>query len=98
MANDATENAVVWGCQGRSYGDGETLDDSWGTAQEVTDANGGVANQIRKSGATAAITLAGTPAAGELVQFRAYRDGAVGGDTLDVDARLLGIMVSFTRT
>jgi len=97
LANDATTNAVVWGLQGRSYGDGEAVDQAWGTAQTVTDANGGTANQVRISAATAAITLAGTPAAGELVQFRAYRDADNGDDTLAVDARLIGVLVTYTR-
>jgi len=54
------------------------------------------ANDVHISAATAAITLAGTPAASEFVQFRVYRDtGAT--DTLAGDARLLGVRITFTR-
>lgn len=98
LANSTSTNAVVWGLQGRSYGDAETLDQAFGTAQEVSDANGSTANQVRISSATSAITLAGTPAAGELVHFRAYRDSANGSDTLAATARLIGIILSYTRT
>jgi len=93
----ATNYGVVWACQGRSYGDGEALDQAWGTAQSSTD-TGGTAGYAYISPATSAITLAGTPAASELVQFRVYRDATNGSDTLAVDGRLLGVMITFTRT
>ncbi len=96
LANDATTNAVVWGLQGRCYADADAIDQAMGTAQTVTDANASTANQVRISAATAAITLAGAPAANQLVQFRAYRDATVGGDTLAVDARLIQIEITFT--
>lgn len=96
LANSSSTNSVVWALQGRSYGDGEAIDAAWGTAQTVTDANTGT-NQINISAATSAITLAGTPAASELVQFRAYRDADNGSDNLAVDARLLAVRVMFTR-
>lgn len=95
MANDTTTNSVTWYIQGRSYGDGEAIDQAWGTAVSVSDANASTANQLRKSAATAAMTFAGTPAAGELAQFRVYRTT---GDTLTVSAKLIGVMINFTRT
>jgi hypothetical protein len=97
-ANDATNNAVVWGLQARAYGDGDVTDAAYGTAQDVTDANASTAYQTRISAATAAITIAGTPAAGKLVQWRVYRKGAEGSDTLAVDAKLLGVMITYTRS
>ncbi len=97
-ANDATTQAVVWCLQGTSYGDGDNIDIAFGTAQCVTDANASTAFQVRKSAATSAITLAGTPAAGEVVQFRAYRNATDGADTLTVNAQLLGIMIGFSRS
>jgi hypothetical protein len=97
-ANDATTNAVVWGLQGRAYADGDAIDAAWGAAQEVTDANGGTAYQRRKTAATAAITLAGSPAGGQTVQLRAYRKATAGADTLAADARLISITVKYTIT
>lgn len=98
MVNSTSTNSVVWQCQGRSYGDAETLDQAFGTAVTVTDAGSGTANQVLKSAATAAITLSGTPAASELVQFRVFRDPANGSDNLAATARLLGVMIAYTRT
>jgi hypothetical protein len=92
-----TTGNVIWGLQGRSYADDEAIDQAWGTAQEVTD--GFLAQgDLHVSGVTSAITLAGTPAANELVQFRAYRKAADVGDTFDADARLIGIRVVYGTT
>jgi hypothetical protein len=63
----------------------------------VTDSNASVAYQLRKSVATAAITLGGAPAANEKVNFRIYRNAPAAGDTLTVDALLLSVMIQFTR-
>jgi len=98
LTNDTSTNGVVWGCAGRSYGDSETLDQAWGTEQTVTDNGTATANQVLKSSATGAITLSGTPAADEFVQFRVSRDPTNGSDTLAQTARLLGVSIAFTRT
>jgi hypothetical protein len=92
----SSTNSVVWGFQGRSYGDNEALDQAFGTAQEVTDANNGT-DTVNISSATAAITLAGTPAASEYVQFRAYRDPLNVSDDLAEIAELLAIRITYSR-
>jgi hypothetical protein len=89
---------VIWTCQGRSYGDGEAIDQAWGTAQSVTDSATATDDAVFISAATSAITLSGTPAAGELVQFRVSRDGNDGGDTFAGDALLLGVTITYGRT
>ena len=83
---------VRWGLQGRSYGDNEAINQAWGTAQEVTD-TGGTTTNLYKSDATSAITLAGTPAAGEFVRWRAYRLPSHAGDTMAIDANLKAIKI-----
>lgn len=97
LANDTSTNSVIWGLQAVSYGDGSAIDASWGTAQEVTDANASTANQVRISSATSAITVGGTPTGGKFVMFRVYRKAAAASDTLTVDASLLGILVTYGR-
>jgi hypothetical protein len=96
--NSTQTNSARWQCEGRSYGDAETIDQAFGTPQAVDDAGSGTANQVLKSAATAAITLAGTPAAGELVQFRVARLGGHANDNLTATARLLGVMIAYTRS
>ncbi len=97
LANSSSTNAVVWGLQGRSYADNEAIDQAWGTAQTVTDANNGT-NTINISAATSAITFAGTPAGGEMVQFRLYRDADNGSDTLAADARFIACKIEYGIT
>lgn len=96
-ASGTSTNSAVWQCQGRSYGDSETLDQAWGTAQSVADAHTATADQVLVSAPTAAITLAGTPAASELVLFRIARVPGDASDTLAVDAQLIGVMIAYTR-
>jgi len=87
---------VIWALQGRSYADDDAIDQAWGTAQTVTDTLTAT-GYICYTSETGAITLAGTPAAGEFVQFRVYRDADDGSDTLDADAKLLSVKVYYTR-
>lgn len=84
---------VKWGLQAISFADDDALDTAWGTAQVVTDtllATG----DMHISPVSAAITIAGTPATGEPVLFRVYRDIS---DTLNADAKLIGLKIYYTR-
>jgi hypothetical protein len=96
LAPSASTNSVVWGLAARAFNDSDPIDQAFGTAQEVTDANNAL-DDVNISGATTAITIAGSPAAGSYVQFRAYRNPANGSDTLAATAELLAIRVSYTR-
>jgi hypothetical protein len=86
--------AVIWGIQGRSLANDDALDTAFGTAQTVTDTLL-AANDMHITSATSAVTLGGTPAANTPIQFQIYRDADAGGDTLAVDARLLGVEIVF---
>jgi hypothetical protein len=82
--------------QGRSFANDDAIDQAWGSAQTVTDtltATGDVCVTTESN----AITLAGTPTAGEFVILRAYRDADSGSDTLAADANLIGIKVYYTK-
>ncbi len=92
----ASSGSVIWGLRGYALSDDDAMDlAALGTAQVVTDAFIAAAD-VHRSGETAAITIGGTPATGDLVLFEAYRDAAAGGDTLNGDARLLGVRIFFT--
>lgn len=90
-----TNFGVDWGIAGRSYADDDALDQAFGTAQEVVD-TGGTTDDLYISNATSAITVTGAGAS-ELVQFRVFRDPANGSDNMAVDAKLLGVMITFGR-
>ena len=88
-----TNFGVSWGLQAVSFSDDDTLDAAQGTAKYAND-TGGTTSDLYISPMTDAITIAGTPVAGDLVQFRVSRkaDDATN-DTLAVDAYLLGAMI-----
>jgi hypothetical protein len=96
-ADSASANSVVWDCAAMALADSDALDTAFGTAVTVTDANNAQLD-LNISAATAAITVGNSPAAGELVFFRIRRVGGDGSDTLAATARLLGVMITFTRT
>lgn len=85
---------VVWGCQAVALSDDDVYDAAFGTAQTVTD---GVTatTDLMESAFTSAITIAGSPAAEDLVCFQFYRDAANGSDTCTVDAQLLGVRIKY---
>lgn len=86
---------VVWGIQATAFDNDNPLDAAWGTIQEVTDA--WIANDdLHISAATSAVTIAGTPVAGEMVQFRVIRSGSDASDTFATTAGLLGIRINYT--
>lgn len=86
---------VIWGIQGRAFADDDALDTAFGTAQTVTDTLL-LANDMHISGSTSAVTIGGSPAANVPVQIQIYRDADAAGDSLAVDARLLGVQISYT--
>jgi hypothetical protein len=96
VAGTASTNSVEWGLAARAFADGDALDSAFGTPQEVTDANQAL-DDVNISAATPAITIGGTPAAGNYVQFRAYRNPADANDTLAATAELLAIKITYTR-
>lgn len=91
---DSGSGDVIWALQGRAFANDDAIDQAWGTAQTVTDtllATG----DVHVSPTSSAITLAGTPAGGELCVFRVYRDADDGSDTLSGDAKLIGIRLYY---
>ena len=88
----ATKYVVRWQLSGVAVGNNETLDVATGTAVAVDD-TGGTADKLYISDLSGAVTIAGSPAAGELVHFLVSRAGAHANDTLDVTARLIGVTI-----
>lgn len=85
---------VTWDLKAGSLADDDALDTAYGTAQSVTDtllATG----DLHVSAATAAITIAGTPAVDDWIYFEVSRDIT---DTLTADARLIGIKLQYQET
>ena len=70
------------------------IDAAFGTGQGTAIGFSGTANDLMVGNESSAITIAGSPAAGEQVFFNIFRD--VSADNLTADAKLLGIKLFFT--
>ncbi len=86
----------IFGLQGVACADGDTIDVAFGTAVEVTDAGIGTVEDQQISAESGAMTVAGSPAAGEQSYFQLFRKAADGGDTFTGESRVLGIKLFFT--
>jgi hypothetical protein len=90
-----TGNAI-FGLQGVACADNDTIDVAYGTAIEVTDAGIGTVEDQQITSESSAMTIAGSPAAGEQTYFQLYRDAADGSDTFTGECRVLGIKIFYT--
>lgn len=93
-AATTTNFGVVWGVDAVAISDDDTLDVAFGTAQTSTD-TGGTTNDLYVGPESSAITVAGSPAAGDMVQFRIHRNPSDGSDTMAIDARLHGVKILY---
>lgn len=95
-AATTTNFKVAFDLAGYAASDDDAADAAFGTVQQVDD-TGGTTNDIYVSPESSAITIAGTPAAEDLVFFRIRRKADDGtNDTMAIDAGLLGIMLYIT--
>lgn len=92
-ASTTTNFKTSWGLQAVAFANDDALDAAFGTAQFSND-TGGTTDDIYIGPESAAITVAGSPAAEEVCWFQVFRkaDDATN-DTLAVDARLVGMTV-----
>jgi len=89
-------DGVSWGIQGLAVSDNESIDQAYGTAIVVDDANQGAAEELLVSAESGAVTIAGTPADDDVCFFRVFRDVSDANDTAAEDARLLGVKLFIT--
>jgi hypothetical protein len=86
----ASSNTVTWGFDGFCTADGGSENIAYGTAQTVTD-TATAAYSTHISAATAATTMGGTKAPGNLCFFQVYRNGG----TMASDAALLAVRITY---
>jgi len=88
----STDN-VVWGMACAAASNAESINPATGTYVDVTDdATSGV-SITSESGA---ITVGGSPVAGDTLAFRVRRNATSGSDEWTADAGLLGVMIFYT--
>jgi hypothetical protein len=95
-ANSTNTGNAVWKLQGVAASDNDAIDTAFGTGVAVAKAHSGTANDLDVSAESSAVTIAGSPAAGDEVFFQIFRDANDGDDSLTADARLLGVKLFFT--
>lgn len=86
---------VVWDLQAVAVSNDDAIAVAFGTAQTSTD-TGGTTNDLYTGPESSAITVAGPPAAEDMVFFRLSRVTSNGSDTMAIDARLHGITLYVT--
>lgn len=94
-ASTTTNFGVVWALQAVATSDDDALDVAFGTEQTSTD-TGGTTNDRYIGPESSAITVGGSPAAGDVVQFQIKRNVSDGSDTMAIDARLHGVKLYIT--
>lgn len=92
-AGGTPAQTVTWAIQALARSNDDALDTAYGTAVTVADTLIAT-NDEHISSATSAITVGGTPAKGDMLYFRIYRD--VSEDDMSGDARLLGVRITFS--
>jgi hypothetical protein len=89
----SSAQTIDFDLQGLARSDDDPLDTAFGTAQNVTDTY--IAdNDVHVTSYSSAITIAGSPIAGDNVIFQLTRD--VASDNLGVDCEVLGILVEYS--
>ena len=89
-------DAVIWDVSAVAVSDSDTIDATFGSIISVTDNAISAAEDLYITAESSALTVGGSPAAGDLVYFNIARDADEGGDTLGEDARLIGIKLFYT--
>ncbi|CAO3428538.1 hypothetical protein [Azospirillum doebereinerae] len=85
---------VLWSVDGAALGDGDGLDAAGGVAVRVPDTLT-VPDALHAADESPPLTLAGTPGPGGLLRLTVARAAADPADTLDADARLLGLRLFY---
>tara|TARA_B100000214_G_C23957538_1_gene623633 strand:+ start:502 stop:2010 length:1509 start_codon:yes stop_codon:yes gene_type:complete len=92
-----TDNdGVSWGLSAVALANDDSLNTAFGTEVVVDDLNIGTAYELHITAESGAVTVDGSPAAGELVFFNVARVVGDSNDTASEDASLLGIKIFYT--
>ena len=96
MSTATGTTGVAWGLEGAAISDNESTDPAWGTAIVVTDDAQSAAGELYVTAESSAVTVGGTPAEGDQVYFRIFRDVSDANDDMTEDARLIGVKIFYT--
>jgi len=95
--SEATDSdPVVWGLAGVALANNNSLNTAFGTEVVVADDNLGTAKDLHVTSVSSAVTIAGSPAVGEICYFDIARVAGDPGDTAAEDAKLIGVKIFYT--
>jgi len=95
-AGASAADTVEWEIAGGALSNDDAIDAALGTSKTISDtviADG----DLHISSATAAITIGGTPALGDLIHFKVSRNVS-GTDDMSEDAWLFGVLIQYSAT
>jgi|GEM_PF-1083898 hypothetical protein len=95
-AGASASDTVEWGIKAGALSNDDAIDAALGTPQVITDtviADG----DLHITSATPALTIGGTPALDDMIQFEVYRN-TDGTDDMAEDAWLIGCLVQYRKT
>ena len=93
-----TAKTVEWGMQAGALSNDDAFDAALGTEQVISDTIlAGESGDLHVTAATPALTVAGTPALGDLVHFKIYRHVS-GTDDYGANALLWGVWIQYKNT
>ncbi len=93
-ANTTNTGTALFMVKGVAISDNDAISTDFGTAQGTAKAHSGTAYDLNVGSESSAITIAGSPSAGDQIFFAIFRD--VSGDSLTSDALLTGVKLHFT--
>lgn len=91
----AVTTGVALALQAAAVSEGDTLAATYGTAVVVTDDANGTGNDLFVTAESDPVTIAGTPADADLVNFRVFRDVSDANDDMTQDMELLGLQIFY---
>jgi hypothetical protein len=94
-ASVALTGGVSWGLQAVGVSDDDAIDSTFGSAVVIDDEY--IQNDdLHITSESSALTVGGTPQAGDLTFFQLYRDTADSNDTYAAAVRLVGVKIHYT--
>ena len=88
-------NAVVWQLEAGAHSDDDSIANLF-SAAAVTDSGTGADGDLQISAKSSALTVANTPATGDLIKFTFLRNAVDAADTATVDAHFIGLKIFWT--
>ena len=96
-AATAGSGGVAWGLSAQAQSNDDPVDAAFAASVDTVDTVIAVGD-VHVSAASAAVTVSGAPALGDLIRFEVTRVVADVGDTMTQDAKLFGVLIQYAES